>query len=136
MQQSPEELTGSSKSNWFTRKIYETEAEKKKDRWIGIGVFFGVNILMILCGGAVFYLLFNKQMNPGPAVSNLLGGLGCILNLVPWLVNGVLFIYFAVTRTQIALGILIGFGIVFGLSILAGVIFTIWCLVSSSGGSY
>jgi hypothetical protein len=57
MNQPPEELPGDSKPKWLTRKIYETDSEKKKDFWIGVGLFFGLNILLGICswGSTVFF---------------------------------------------------------------------------------
>jgi hypothetical protein len=128
---------GNPRHGWFTRKIYETEAEKKKDFRMGIGIFFGLNILLILLGSAVAYLLYSQLSGFDPissSTSNILGAVSCIIQLIPWILNLGLFVYFALTRSQVALGMVAGFGIALAISICLGVIFTAWCMISLGGG--
>jgi hypothetical protein len=59
-----------------------------------------------------------------------------VLGLVPFVINVGLMIYFAFTRSQIALGMLAAFGAALAVVIVLGVIFTIACFVmlGSSNG--
>lgn len=143
MNQPLEELPGDSKSKWFTRKIYETEAEKKKDFWRGVGLFFGLNILLGICSWGSTVLFFNWAYpaaipvggSPSPA-ADLVSALSCIMSLLPWVINIGLIIYFALTRSQIALGMVAGFGFALLITICLGVIFTAWCFYALSSGGY
>lgn len=114
----------------FKQKIYETDAEKKKDFRRGIALFFGLNILMGLCSWGVAVLfyssLFTTDFTNNP-VSNLYSTLSCILGALPLFINVGLILFFAFTRSQIALGMVAGFGIAFLITICLGVIFTAWC---------
>ena len=115
------------------QKIYETAAEKKKDFRLGIALFFGLNILMGLCSWGVTALLYGSLSttdftNPSTTdLTNLYSTLSCILGALPLVINIGLIIYFALTRSQIALGMVAGFGIAFLITICLGVIFTAWC---------
>jgi hypothetical protein len=138
-QQSPEPTP--EKQSWFTRKIYETDAEKKKDFWLGVGIFFGLNILLGICSFAATMSLFGiidpiTGADIGPANYDLYTTLNCILSLLPWILNIGLIIYFAFTRSQIALGMVAGFGIALAIVICLGTIFLVWCFVSLSGGGF
>ncbi|HLA08420.1 MAG TPA: hypothetical protein VJ022_13310 [Anaerolineales bacterium] len=122
---------------FFTRKIYETKAEKKKDFWIGVGLFFGLNIVLALCSWGATALFFSWAYPavypiggpPAPA-ANLVSTLSFIVSLLPWALNIGLIIYFAFTRSQIALGMLAGFGFALAIVICFGVILTIACFVN------
>ena len=120
------------------KKIYESEAEKKKDFWRGVGLWFGLNILMALCSWGVNAALFGVMSSPDGSstpLSNVYPILSLILGTLPLLINIGLIIYFALTRSQIALGMLAGFGIALLLTIILGVIFTVACfVVLGSGG--
>ena len=109
------------------QKIYATEAEKKKDFRLGIALFFGLNIVLGLCswGGVAFGLPFIGDGST--QFSNLYSVLTCVIGILPWLINIGLFIYFALTRSQIAYGMVAGFGIALLITICLGVIFTTWC---------
>ena len=115
------------------QKIYETDAEKKKDFRLGIALFFGLNIVLALCSWGVTALLYGSLSttdftNPStPDLTNLYSTLTCILGALPLVINIGLIIYFALTRSQIALGMLTGFAIAFVITLCLGVIFAAWC---------
>ena len=112
------------------QKIYENKAEKEKDFWRGVGLWWGLNILLALCSWGGFTLFgYSGVMFDGSTstYSDLYSVLSCVLSLLPWILNIGLIIYFAFTRSQIALGMLAGFGIALLITICLGVIFTVWC---------
>ncbi|MBI3161786.1 MAG: hypothetical protein HYZ23_04720 [Chloroflexi bacterium] len=45
-------------------------------------------------------------------------------------------LYFAFTRSQVAYGMMAGFGSALALSICIGVVFTVWCFVALSGSGF
>src|SRR5258706_15357980 len=112
------------------QKIYETAAEKKKDFRLGIALFFGLNILLAACSWGIFVLFgySGVAFNPSTSTySDIYNVLLCIFSLLPWVLNLGLIIYFAFTRSQIALGMLAGFAIALLITICLGVIFAAWC---------
>ena len=122
--------SNNSGSRWLTRKIYETNAEKKKDFWIGFGLWWGLNILLALCSWGAFTVFgYSGIMFDGSTstYSDLYSVLNCVLGLLPWVLNIGLIIYFALTRSQIAVGMVAGFGVALLITICLGVIFTVWC---------
>jgi hypothetical protein len=122
-----------SRPSVFTRKIYETDAEQKKDFWRGVGLWWGLNILLTLCQWGVGFGLFTVSpdfISSDSASSPLFTIAGWIFALLPWAINIGLILYFAFTRSQIALGMLAGFGIALAITICLGVIFTVWCFYS------
>ena len=121
------------------KKIYETKAEKKKDFWIGVGLFFGLNIVLGLCSWGVFYLFGYSGIwfdGSTSTYSDLYAVLSCVFSLLPWVLNIGLIIYFAFTRSQIALGMLAGFGIALLIALCLGVIFAAYCFYALSSGGY
>lgn len=126
-----------SKPKWLTRKEYTDPAEKKRDFWLGVGLFFVLNIALTLCQWGVGFGTFaiSPEVRNSDFVSSpLFTILYWVLTLLPWVINGGLVIYFALTRSQIALGMVAGFGIALFIVICLGVIFTVWCFYSL--GSY
>jgi hypothetical protein len=123
---------GESKPTWLTRKEYTDPAEKKRDFWIGVGFYFILNIVMSLCLWAMGYGFvyaspdFWTTSDTSPMFSLLLW----VITLLPWIVNIGFVIYFALTRSQIALGMVAGFGIALAIAICLGVIFMIACFVA------
>ncbi|HRQ33814.1 MAG TPA: hypothetical protein PLM89_11990, partial [Anaerolineales bacterium] len=136
----PFELAGNNgKPKWLTRKEYTNPAEKKRDFWIGVAIFFVLNIVLTLCQwglGAGFYTVSPSIVDSNFPSSPLFSILSWALLLMPWVINIALVIYFALTRSQIALGMLAGFGIALAIVICLGVIFTVWCFATLSSGSY
>ncbi|MCC6299999.1 MAG: hypothetical protein IT314_11925 [Anaerolineales bacterium] len=122
-------------SKWLTRKEYTDPAEKKKDFWIGVALFFVLNVVLTLCQWGLGYGVTSAA--PDLNASSTLGTiLMWVFLLLPWAINIGLIIYFAFTRSQIALGMVAGFGIALFLVICAGVIFTIWCFAALSSSGY
>ncbi len=121
------------------QKIYETIAEKKKDFRIGVGLFFGLNIIMSLCSWGLSAAMWNLMYTPegtSTALADIYPTISCILGALPLLINIGLIVYFAFTRAQIALGMLAGFGFALILVVCLGVIFTVWCFYALSSGGY
>lgn len=125
------------KPKWLARKIYETDAEKKRDFWIGVGIFFVLNIALALCQWGLFAVSLEFTVPGSDSVSSTLASvLYLVFTLAPWVINIGLIVFFAFTRSQIALGMVAGFGIALFLVICLGVIFMVWCFATLSLGSY
>ncbi len=127
------------KPKWLTRKEYTDPAEKKRDFWIGVVIFFVLNIVLTLCQWGIsagFYTVSPSIVDSNFPSSPLFSILSWALLLMPWVINIALVIYFALTRSQIALGMVAGFGIALAIVICLGVIFTVWCFVALGSGSY
>ncbi len=111
------------------RKEYTTPEDKKKDFWIGFGLFWGVNILVwgltVLAGIAV-----TDWSNSGKANDVAVVALGPIIALLPWVINVGVLIWLARTRSQMALGMLIGFAVVLGLTVLLFIVALVACFVA------
>lgn len=140
----PFELAGNNgKPKWLTRKEYTDPAEKKRDFWLGVGIFFVLNIALTLCQWGLGYGVlavspdgFNSGFTSSPMATMMATILVWGLLLLPWVLNIGLIVFFAFTRSQIALGMVAGFGIALAIVICLGVLFTIWCFVAPSLGSY
>ena len=116
----------------LTPKEYTDPAEKKRDFWRGVGLWFGINIAMALCSWGVSAMLLGQMArtsDPNSPIFNTYSIANTILGLVPWMVNIGLIIYFALTRSQVALGMVAAFGFVLFLVICLGIIFAIACFV-------
>lgn len=114
-------------------------AEKKKDFWRGVGLFFGLNIVMALCSWGASTALYNMTYTPNGTNTQLVdvySTVSFILGVIPLLINIGLIVFFAFTRSQIALGMLAGFGIALLLSIILGVIIAVACFVLLRSGGY
>ncbi|MBE7534640.1 MAG: hypothetical protein HS124_02775 [Anaerolineales bacterium] len=130
---------GGGKSKWLARREYTDPAEKKRDFWIGVIIFFVLNIVLTLCQWGLGFGLLSASSNfaATDSVSSALESiLYLIFALAPWAINIGLIVYFALTRSQIALGMVAGFGIALAIVICLGVLFTVWCFASLSAGSY
>jgi hypothetical protein len=121
----------------LTRKEYTDPAEKKKDFRIGIALFFGLNILLALCSWGLTALLFSSTLafdSSNTQAYNIYSVLSCVIGALPLVINIGLILYFAFTRSQIALGMVTGFGIALLITICLGVIFTAYCFYALSSG--
>lgn len=137
MNQPPEEQSSGSTPKWLARKIYDTEAEKKRDFWLGVGLWWGLNILLTLCQWGVGFGLFTVSpdfISSDSASSPLFTIAGWIFALLPWAINIGLIIYFALTRSQIALGMVAGFGTALAIVICLGAIFMAYCFYALGQG--
>ncbi|MEB2332731.1 MAG: hypothetical protein OZ914_00240 [Anaerolineaceae bacterium] len=128
------------KPKWLTRKEYTDPAEKKRDFWLGVGIFFVLNIALILCRWGLGYgvlAVSPDTVNSSSPMAMILGGMILWgLLLLPWVLNIGLIVFFALTRSQVALGMVAGFGIALVIVICLGVIFTVWCFAMLGSGSY
>lgn len=115
-----------SRPTWLTRKEYTDPAEKKKDFWLGFGLWWVLNILLTLCQWGVSIALFSIPSTDETLATVVSIGT-MILYILPWLINIGLIIYLAFTRSQMALGMLAGFGSALALVICLGVIATVAC---------
>ncbi len=118
---------------WPKRKEYTTPEEKRKDFWIGFGLFWGVNILLLIVTIAAQAGLYSLESSSSPNAA-VTGIVGLTLTLLPWVINGGLLIFLAVTRTQMAFGMLAGLGSAFALVVLAFIVLLIICFTSSGSG--
>src|SRR5574341_1600681 len=135
MEQQPSKQTPEKKSR-LTQKVYTDPAEKKKDFWRGVGLWFGLNILLALCSWGVNAALVPVVYPPDGSstpLANAYPVISLILGALPLLINIGLIIYFALTRSQIALGMLAGFGSALLITICLGVVFAVWCFVALGG---
>jgi hypothetical protein len=109
----------------------------KRDFWIG---FIGWWFANLCATGALFAFTFGlPSLVPGSSdyaalITTITNSLGCLVLLA----NIGVLIFFAFRRKQIALGILVAFGVALGITLLIGVIATVACFVIlgqySSGG--
>ena len=116
----------------LTPKIYTDPDEKKKDFWRGVALWFGLNILMTLCSWgltAALVAVMSGTTDPNSPIFGVYSTISIVLSIIPWLVNIGLIIYFALTRSQIALGMLAGFGFALLLVLCLGIIFAVACFV-------
>jgi hypothetical protein len=108
---------------------------KNKEFWQGVGLFFGLNILLFVVISVLQIAISNSSLNSSSGAAAILV---LILGFSPFVINIGLMIYFAVTNHgQIATGMLAGFGIALAIVICLGVIFMVACFVSlgsSNGG--
>jgi hypothetical protein len=104
----------------------------KRDFWIG---FIGWWVFNLIFGGLEFAIIFGIALigptSVGPSsnystlTTVLINGLGCLVLLA----NIGALIFFAFRRKQIALGMLVAFGVSIAISILIGVIAMVACFV-------
>lgn len=133
LSQPPQPADNNGKSKWFSRKEYANPAEKKKDFWIGVVLFFVLNILLVACQWGLGFGLVSVSPNlPSDEISSALGTIfSWIMILLPWALNIGLIVYFAFTRSQIAVGMLAGFGIALALVVAAGILFMVVCFAAA-----
>ena len=91
-----------------------------RDFWLGFAGVIVVNIVMLIIVSAL-----------SPAAYD--GNWSNQLNLVPWVVNIGGLILFAFIRPRVAIGILLAYGIAFGLAILAGIFLAVLCFGGGGG---
>ncbi len=86
----------------LTRKEYTTSEEKKKDFWRGFGLWWAINVGMLLVLGPAIYAIWTAGVT-----TSILGLAGAfILPMLPFIVNIGLLIGLTMTRSQMALGAL------------------------------
>jgi hypothetical protein len=113
------------------------EEERKKrvrDRWLGIGLFFGLNVIVFPLITFLLGLGLNLLSESVSELQSAVNLLLMLLYFMPYVINIGLVIYLSVKRPQMALGMLIGFAISIGLVIIAGIVLLAACFVMI--GSY
>lgn len=105
-------------------------SSSKRDFWIGFIGWFVVNVCVGAAQAALFWGLGTTFLNDTTGTgSNLLGYLSSSLGCLVFLANIGALIFFAFRRKQIALGMLVAFGVSIAISLLLGVIAMIACFV-------
>lgn len=104
------------------------DPNSKRDFWIG---FIGWWIFNILAGGLNFALVYlSSTVSLGNSdLETLVGYLPSVVGCLVFLLNIGALIFFAFRRKQVALGMLVAFGVSIAISILIGVIAMIACFV-------
>jgi hypothetical protein len=112
----------------LARKEYTDSAEKKKDFWRGFWLWWLGNIaLWIITLGGTAALLTAEGDNI--TINSIVDIAILVVNVLPLLINGGLVIFFALTRSQIALGMLAAFGVALAIVVVLGIIVSIACFV-------
>ena len=109
------------------KKEYATLEEKKKDRRRGFWLWWGTNLALFVIGFAASIGLGALTSAGDAASSTMLGLASALLLLLPWVVNLGVLIWLAVTRSQMALGYLLGFASALAVVIVLGVILAVVC---------
>jgi hypothetical protein len=112
------------------KKVYTTRAEKQKDLFIGVGIFLGVNVLLFMIAVLVATLVPRGRSG---FEGQIFGLIPILFNCLPYLANVGLAIYFALTRSWIALGMILTLGILSLIGLLVGVIAGIVCFIALLG---
>lgn len=106
----------------------DPEAQKKrKDFWLGVGLFFGWNIVLLGLGILLLGVLYNLDI-PYDVVNTI----STVASSLPYVLNVGLIIFLAFKRPQMALGMLAGFGIAIAIVVCLGLIFMAACFVNLS----
>lgn len=116
----------------LTRKEYAGDEDKKRDFWIGfVGWFLGNVVLCLLqwFGSALLLGMVGSFDQGGDVDGALINALSVVLAALPWVLNLGIIIFFAFTRSQIALGMLAAFGAAIALVIIVGVVTLAACFV-------
>ncbi len=112
----------------LTRKVYADDKEKRSDFWRGFWLWWAGNIVLsILTGGLTFLgalLPSTMQENMG-----LVTALTWICSLLPFVINVGVIVLLALTRSQMALGMLAAFAVAFAVVLVLGVILAVVCFV-------
>jgi hypothetical protein len=117
----------------LTKKEYTSREEKKKDFFIGVGVFIGLNVLLSVLQVLVMMALTYLPLPSGDEQAISLG-FSCLAYPLQILANIGVIIYFAFTRNWIALGMLGTFAFLILLALVAGVILSVICFASLGNG--
>ncbi len=104
------------------RKLYESRGEKTKDFFLGVLLFVLIN--------AISAFLFSLLANQTNAQGEFTAMTGLLPNCLLFLINLGLLVGFGFTRYWIALGMLGTFSFLLALSVLAGIVLGIICMLS------
>ena len=110
------------------KKVYADRSEKQKDFAIGVGVFFGLNVLIYILQFLVLWALQYVSASPG-TMDNITFGISCLVFPLQILAQIGLMIYFALTRTWIALGMLGIISLLMSLLVIIGIFSSIVCFL-------
>jgi hypothetical protein len=105
-------------------------AKKRRDFWLGVGLFFGLNILLWIITTALSFVIYRIGLPDN--VNNILGAL---IGFLPYVINIGLTIFLAFKRPRMALGMLAGFGISLLIIICLGLLFMAVCFIAYGGSS-
>lgn len=109
-------------------------AKKRRDFWMGFGLFFGLNIALWVCQIAFYWLI--TTLNSDMLYSDAMGVVSLVLGILPWLLNIGLIIFLAFKRPQMALGMLAGFGVALLIVVCLFLIVAAVCFVTLSSGGF
>jgi hypothetical protein len=98
--------------------------KKRRDFWLGVGLFFGLNIALGGLSALFFGVLYNLDI-PYDVINTI----SLIVNFLPYVLNIGLIILLAFRRPQMALGMLAGFGIAVAIVVCLGLIFMAACFI-------
>src|SRR4051794_966940 len=114
----------------LTSHIYRSDAEKRRDFIIGFVGCIVLNIALAIPFGLSTYWLGQIPLRQGN-LQAFASTLSVCFGLLPWVINPGAIIYFAATRSQIALGAITALGIVLALAfclvVIAGAVFLTTC---------
>ncbi len=104
--------------------------KKRRDFWLGVGLFYLLNIVLWGLNALFFGVLSNLDIP-----YNVMDTITLIAGLLPYAINIGLIIFLAFKRPQMALGMLAGFGIAMAIVVCLGLIFMAACfvIIGSSG---
>jgi len=92
-----------------------------RDFWLGFAGTVAVNLILIF--------VINGVISSGTTDPTL----ATILLIMPWVLNLGALIVFAVVRAPVALGMLLAYGIAFGLALLGGILLAVICFGGGGG---
>lgn len=114
------------------KKVYASSAEKQKDLAIGVGVFVGLNFFFYAIAVLVSSLLPLLGESGTESLISLISL--CLSYTLPFLINIGALIYFALTHTWIALGMVATFGFLVILAMILGMILSVVCFATIGSG--
>ena len=122
----------------------EVKKKKRRDFWLGFGLWFGLNLAMSLCGWglqagitALSSAASSSNVNGLEQFTGLFTGIGALLGFLPLVINIAVMAYFAATnRQQVAFGMLAAFGTVLAIVVCLGVVLTAACFMTLSSTSF
>ncbi|OGO29268.1 MAG: hypothetical protein A2Z16_17045 [Chloroflexi bacterium RBG_16_54_18] len=109
------------------KKEYTTRAEKQKDFAIGVGVFIILNAILYTLSVYGSLSLPDLFAGDDPERGYYFFPLACCFFSLSTLINIALLIYFNRTRVWIAAGMLVLFGFIMLIALIAGAITTVSC---------
>jgi hypothetical protein len=107
------------------KKEYFTRRQKWIDFFIGMGAFFGANLILQALFLAPMALLSNSSGTD--FVNVLISAVSVVWLFLPWVLNLLALIWLLIYRKFMGLGWLAGIGLAFLLVIIAGVVMTAFC---------